>query len=111
MDHCPIVHVYQALSNILELHKPGSAQKRITAAEKFKSHKLKPIHTPIHSDKLIDAPIYHPLRYHCKMVLNHCHPQQWQQIWMGKGFPCHGFPAESLQVTVSLLGELEVLHK
>ena len=47
--------------------------------------------------KLVDVPIYHPLRYHSKLIPGHDRPQQWQHVWVSKSFPSYDFLAEPLQ--------------
>ena len=50
-------------------------QREVTSAVGVEPYKLEPIHIPIGLDELIDVPIFHPPRRHCKLVVMHCHPQ------------------------------------
>ena len=59
-------------------------------------HKCKRIDLPVFPDELINIPIHHPLRYHCKLSFIRRDTQKRQDIWMGKSAPCHNLLAESL---------------
>ena len=48
-------------------------------------------------DELLDVPIVHPLRYHCKAPVTRCRPQQREHIRMVETLPHDDFLAESLR--------------
>ena len=74
MNHPLVVQIYQSLGNILKLSSQGviviSDERN---KQKPKPYKLKPIHIPVLLDVLVDVFIYHPLRYHCELVVSHRH--------------------------------------
>ena len=75
MYHRLTVHVYQPLGDIFELSEAKISGCRGQAPE-AEPYKLKPIHILVSLDKLVDVPIYRPLRCHREVATIHCHPQQ-----------------------------------
>ena len=66
-------------------------------AVEVKPYELEPVCIPMCLDELIDVPIDHPFRDHCKEPLLHRHPQQREHVWMAEGLPCYNFFAERLR--------------
>ena len=73
-------------------------------------YKIEPIYVPMGLGELVDVPILHPLRCHREVVLAHCHPQQWQHVWMAKGLPGHNLLTEPLQRSASV-GQLMLFDR
>jgi len=61
-------------------------------------YKFESIRILVCFDELVDVPIYHPFRRHCKFSITHCCSQQRQHVWMAKRFPRHNLLAEPLKV-------------
>jgi hypothetical protein len=59
--HFPIVYVNQPLGNFLELSGTGHEHRSLVVAE-AKPYQFEPIHILITLDKLVDIPIFNPLR-------------------------------------------------
>ena len=62
-----------------------------------KPYKLKSVHILVCLNELVDIPIDHPFRNHCKELFSHRHSQQREHIWMAEGPPCYNFLAECLR--------------
>jgi len=67
------------------------------ASGKFTPYKFEPIRILVRFDELVDVPINHPFRRHCKFVIAHCRSQQRQHVRVAKRFPRHNFLAEPLK--------------
>ena len=75
MYHRLAVHIYQSPSDIFELSEEiiNSGQSVV----EVEAYKFNPISIPASLDKLVDVPIFHPLRCHCEVVFTHHHSDQW----------------------------------
>ena len=75
--HPLTMHIYQPLSDVLELR--GKSSGMLPSALDTKTHKLETIGISVDFEEFIDVPILHPLRCHCEQGkgIIHCYPQQW----------------------------------
>ena len=62
MYHRLTVHIYQPISNVFELSEGLSVTCMVS--NRCKTYKIEPIRVPMRLDKLVDVPVFHPLRYH-----------------------------------------------
>jgi len=77
MDHSPIVHIDQPPGDVSKLRWPYNRQSQVEMGGlERETYKLQPIHIGMRLHKHIDVPILHPLRYHHKLILGHCHAHQ-----------------------------------
>ena len=60
-------------------------------------YKFETVCIPVSLDELVDGPIDHPFRHHCKLVVTHYHSQQRQYVLMAKSFPGYYFLTEPLR--------------
>ena len=74
MDHSLVMQIDQAPRNVAQLWDlviindlRGSCD---TVGE---TNQFEPVYIPIPSHKLVDVPIGHPLRHHCKLILCRYH--------------------------------------
>lgn len=96
VDHPPIMHVYQALCDVTQLHAPrvsGGLQAQDT---QMKTDEFEPIYVLMVPYKSIDVPAWHPFRHHCKLRFGHNYPYQRQHVWMMKSIPQNELLAEPL---------------
>ena len=68
------MHIYQPPGDVFEL--PEAILSGGCRASRVEPYELEPIRIPMSFDKLVDVPIYHPLRCHREVASVHCHTQQ-----------------------------------
>ena len=98
MYHLLTVHIYQSSSNVSKLSEETVSSVTGAIYSRTETYKPKTVRIPVGLGELIDIPIDHPLRHHCKLVVVHHHSQQWQHILMAKSLPRDDFRAESLRL-------------
>lgn len=97
MNHRPAMHIYQSPGDILELSSQPVLSGGQLRLMKQQTYELEPVCFAMSHDVLADGSIYHPLRYHRKLVVVHRHSYQWHHVRVTKVFPCHDLLAELLQ--------------
>ena len=74
VNHVEAMHVRQAQCNFKQLNRTSA---RFSGVDQGMTHKLGAVHIFVLLDKLVDVPMFHPLRDHRKPAVAHCHSKQW----------------------------------
>jgi len=61
------------------------------------TYELDAVNMPIPLDKIIDVPVFHPLRNQSEPVFSHSHSQEWQNMGMPQVFPSNALSTKPLQ--------------
>jgi hypothetical protein len=74
MNHAEAMHVPQATCNVNQLNRTSA---KLCSRDRGVTHKLSPVYMTVLLDKLVDVPMFHPLRDHRESPVTYRHSKQW----------------------------------